>query len=62
MDIEIRNFENTLIALVNVTPLPIEVKRLVLRDVLSMTETTANEVIMEQGKEKVKTDESREGE
>lgn len=48
MDLMIRQFSNSLIATINESPLPIEVKRLVLKDILAQTSAEADKVIVEQ--------------
>jgi len=61
MDLEIRLLEDSLIELVNASQIPIEAKRLVIRDVLNSVEIKASAIIQEQLKEKsndVKADNS----
>lgn len=61
MDLEIRLLEDALIELVNASQIPIEAKRLVIRDVLNSVEVKASAIIQEQLKEKsndVKADNS----
>lgn len=48
MDYMIREFENNLIAMINGCQLPMEVKRLVLTNVLSQVREEANKLIIEQ--------------
>lgn len=52
MNLLIRLFEDSLIDLCNKTDIPIEAKRLALRDVLSLIEKKAEEIIREELKEK----------
>lgn len=52
----IRQFSNELVGVINNSPLPIEVKRLVLKDILQQTSDEANKVILAQIKEKEKED------
>lgn len=51
----IRQFNNEIVGVINNSPLPIEVKRLVLKDILAQTTATAEKVIAEQLKEKENT-------
>lgn len=45
MNLEIREFEQTIIKYINETVLPIEVKRLVIRDIFNQIEEEANKVL-----------------
>ena len=47
MDLAIRNFSEKLISEINATALPIEVKRLVLKDICYQVEKTADKIIMQ---------------
>lgn len=44
-DLDIRRFEEQLVDLINSTPLPLEVKRLIVADVYSKIELTTNQSI-----------------
>lgn len=61
MNSEIRTFEQTLIRYINQVTLPIEIKRLVLKDIFNQIENianiTVNEEIQKRNEEKVKEDE-----
>lgn len=47
MDLAIREFTEHLISEINMATLPIEVKRLVLKDICSQVEKTADKIIMQ---------------
>lgn len=47
MDLAIRGFTEKLISEINATALPIEVKRLVLKDICYQVEKTADKIIMQ---------------
>ena len=47
MDLAIRKFTEKLISEINATALPIEVKRLVLKDICSQVEKTADKLYMQ---------------
>lgn len=48
MDLEIRRFKQSMVQLINDTNLPLEVKRLVLAEVVSMVTSASDEVIKQQ--------------
>lgn len=48
MDLEIRQFTNTIINFINKSPLPMEVKRLSLKDILAQVEDETNKLLQEQ--------------
>ena len=56
MDLEIRNFRNSIIAITNACDLPIEVKRLVFQEVSKKIQEEADKVIFMQ-QEKLKKEE-----
>lgn len=45
MNLGIRQFQNELINMINDNPLPIEVKRLVVKDILSQIKTEADKLV-----------------
>jgi len=48
MNLKIRQFEDDLVNLINSNDLPIEVKRIILQDVLQIVENKANEIILKE--------------
>ena len=48
MDFMIRDFQNKIVELFNKTPLPMEVKRLVLLNILSQVKEEADKLVIEQ--------------
>lgn len=60
MDLEIREFSNSIINYINDTPLPIEVKRLVLRDICGKMDVAADGVIKGQIAERERAEKEKE--
>lgn len=60
MNTEIRKLRDTLIAVTNASPLPIEVKRLVFAEIYSVITTEADKAIINEEKEKEKTENEQE--
>lgn len=58
MDNTIRNFENTLINYINSVELPIEVKRIVVKDIFTQLEIASDKAIQKQRETLRKSEES----
>ena len=58
MDLEIRRLSEKLVATLNENPLPIEIKRLVLKDIYLQVESKAQEIIEQEKAEEQKKEES----
>lgn len=62
MDLEIRQFTNAIINFINQSPLPMEVKRLALKDILAQVEDETNKLLQEQLKAQEKANTNAESE
>lgn len=56
MDCQIRSFEDEIISSINASNLPIEVKRLVLAEILHKVEVESNKIIRQAKESEVKND------
>lgn len=56
MDLLIRAFEETVVSVVNGSDLPLEVKRLVIAEVLHKVEVESNRIILQTKESEVKND------